>query len=51
MYGAGIVNEVESRPGISREEFSREEIALEAITAAAGGDEIARGVNATFGER
>jgi len=51
MHGASVRDEVESRPRIAGEEFRREEIALEAITAPAGGDEISRRVDAALGER
>src|SRR5690242_3731241 len=51
MHRARILDEVESRPRISSEELGREEIAFQAITSAAGGDEIAGGVDATLGER
>ena len=49
--GAGVVNEVQSGPRIAGEELVWQEIALEAITAAAGGDQVAGGVNTTLGER
>lgn len=51
VHGAGVVDEVESSPRIAGEEFSREEIALEAITAATRGDEIAGDMNAALGQR
>src|SRR5690348_7182912 len=51
MHGAGILNEVEPRPGIAGEELGGEQIALQPIAAAAGGNEVARRVLAAFGER
>lgn len=51
VNGAGVVDEVESSPRISGEEFSWQEIALEAITAPARSDEIAGGMNAALGKR
>jgi hypothetical protein len=51
MHGTRVRDEVEARPRISGKEFCWQEIALEAITASAGGDEIAGRVNAALGER
>lgn len=51
MHGASIVNEIKAGPGIASEEFCREKVALETITASACGDEIARSVDAALGER
>ena len=51
MYGARVVDEVQSCPGISGEEFSRKHVALEAIAASAGGDEVPGRVNAAARER
>lgn len=51
MHGAGVLYEVEPGPGIPGKEFGGEEIAFQAIAAAAGGDEVPGGVLAAFGER
>ena len=51
MNSASVVNEVQASPGIASEELGGEQVALEAITRATGGDEIARGVYATLCER
>ena len=51
MNGAGVVNEVEARPGIASEEFGREEVPFQAITVTAGSDEIAGRVDAALCER
>ena len=51
MHRASVGDEVESRPGIAGEELGRQEIALQAVTASAGGDEIAGRVDAALGER
>ena len=51
MYGASVVDEIESGPGISGKEFRWQEVTFETITAAARGHEIAGGVNATLGQR
>jgi hypothetical protein len=45
------LNEVEARPWITGEEFSRKEIAFQAIAASARGNEVARSVDATLRER
>ena len=51
MHGARIVNEVQTRPWITREEFRREQIAFEAIAAPAGGDEVPGRVNTASCQR
>jgi hypothetical protein len=49
--GACVLNEVETRPGITGEEFGGEEITFETIAATAGGNKVAGRVLATFGKR
>ena len=51
MHRARVVNEIETSPGISGEEFGGEQIPLQSIAATAGSNEVAGGVLASFGER
>jgi hypothetical protein len=51
MHRTSVVNEVHPRPGKAREEFSRQQIAFEAIAARAREDEVARHVCAAVRER
>lgn len=51
MHGASVGNEVEPCPRITGEELGREEVAFQAITASAGGNEIAGRMDAALGER
>lgn len=51
MYGACVVDEVESGPGVTGEEIGRKEIALQSVTAPAGRDQVAGSVQSAFGER
>jgi hypothetical protein len=50
VNSAGVLDEVETGPGVTGEEFGGEEVAFQAITASAGGDEVAGRVLAAFGE-
>ena len=50
MYGACVVDEVESSPGVAGEEFGGKEIALQSVTATACRDKIAGSVQSAFGE-
>lgn len=51
VYCAGIVDEIQPRPRIASEKLSWQEIAFEAITAAARGDKIAWRVHTALGQR
>ena len=51
MHCARVENEVQSRPREAREEFSRKQIALEAIAARAGEDDVAGNVSAAVRQR
>ena len=51
MHGARVVYEVQARPGIASKEISREHVALQAVTAAARGNEVAWRVNAAASQR
>jgi len=51
MHRASVQDEVRARPRETREEVSREHVALEAVAAAAGGDEVAGNVSTTLGQR
>jgi hypothetical protein len=51
MHRACVSDEVEAGPGVSRKEFGRQEVALEAITARARQHDVSRDVSAAVGER
>src|SRR5689334_22953105 len=51
MNRTSVENEVQPGRGKSREEFRGEHVAFEAIAAAARGDEVARNVSTTLGQR
>jgi hypothetical protein len=51
MHRARVLNEIETGPGISGKEFSGEQVPLHSVAAAAGSDEVAGRVLASFGER
>jgi hypothetical protein len=51
MHRARVQNEIHSRPGIPGEEFGRQEITLQPITAGAGGDDVAGDVSAAVRQR
>jgi hypothetical protein len=46
-----VRDEVESRPRMAREEFSRQQIAFQAIAPRASEDDVAGSVRAAVGER
>ena len=51
MHRARVLNEVQARPRIAREELGGEQIAFQAITARAGQHDVAGNVRATVRER
>ena len=51
VHRARVRDEVEPRPRMAREEFSRQQIALQAIAPRAGEDDVAGSVRAAVGER
>jgi hypothetical protein len=50
MHGTRVENEIQTCPGKAREEFSRQQIALESIAAPAGENDVARHVCAAVRE-
>ena len=50
VYRSGVLDEVKTRPRVAGEELGRQQIALEAIAPPTRGNEVARRVNAAFGE-
>jgi len=51
MYRSRVCDEVLSRPWVSSEELRRQEVSLEAITGAAGEDDVALNVRAAVRQR
>lgn len=51
MHRARMRDEVESRPGVSREEFGRQHVSLQPIAPCTGKDDVARNVGAAVRER
>ena len=51
MHGARVAHEVRTGPGMFREEFVREGIALQLIAADAGQNDVARVMHTAVGER
>jgi len=50
MHRAGVRYEIQSSPRIPTEEFGRQQVAFQAITARTGGDDVARDVRAPVRE-